>query len=74
MENEEYALMLMEDKSLSDVEIVNLSGILKDCSTDDIPGIIHAVNILKNADPRFLRQSAKEVFYYGRGKTKKFKS
>ena len=68
MRVEEYAFWLMEDKSLSDIEIVNLSGLSKNVSVDDLPGIIHAVSVLKNADPRFLKQSAKEICHYERRK------
>lgn len=63
MRNEEYAFLLMEDKSLSDVEIVNLSGILKDTPIDDVPSIIHAVSVLQNADKRFLNQLVKEIYH-----------
>ena len=63
MRNEEYAFLLMEDKSLSDVEIVNLSGMLKDIPVDDVPNIIHAVSVLQNADKRFLNQLVKEIYH-----------
>lgn len=53
----------MEDKSLSDVEIVNLSGMLKDTPVDDVPSIIHAVSVLQNADKRFLNQLVKEIYH-----------
>ena len=64
MRNEEYAFLLMEDKSLSDVEIVNLSGMLKDTPIDDVPSIIHAVSVLQNADKRFLNQLVKEIYHH----------
>jgi len=63
MRNEEYAFLLMEDKSLSDVEIVNLSGMLKDTPIDDVPSIIHAVSVLQNADKRFLNELVKEIYH-----------
>lgn len=63
MRNEEYAFLLMEDKSLSDVEIVNLSGMLKDTPIDDVPSIIRAVSVLQNADKRFLNQLVKEIYH-----------
>lgn len=66
MRNEEYAFLLMEDKSLSDVEIVNLSGMLKNTPVDDVPSIIHAVSVLQNADRRFLNQLVKEIYHNGK--------
>ena len=59
MRNEEYAFLLMEDKSLSDVEIVNLSGMLKNTPVDDVPS-------MQNADRRFLNQLVKEIYHNGK--------
>ena len=52
----EFALEISKDKGLTEAEVVNKSGLLEEADVKDVPGVLHSISVLRNADERFLSE------------------
>ena len=59
MKKHEYAIELSKDRGMSETEIANKSGLLKDVEFDDVPGILFSIGVLRDADEHFLEEVKK---------------
>lgn len=59
MKKQIYAIEISKDRSLSEVEIVNRSGLLEGAKAEDVPGLLYSISVLRNAEDRFLEEVKK---------------
>lgn len=61
MKDREYAIEMAKDRSLSETEVANRSGLLATARAEDVPGILYSIAILRNADEKYQREVNRAV-------------